>query len=68
LGGKKGEPIVPKTSIIDMIVVRGLSVVRSENFSENEYHKYVDIDDMGLVIYTPKILEDPSKFVDPKAN
>ena len=39
--------------ICDMTVVRGLSVDRSKNGPEKDYHSYVDIDDMGLVIYTP---------------
>ena len=42
--------------ICDMTVIRGLSVNRDENGLENEYKVFVDIDDMGLVIYTPIIL------------
>lgn len=51
-----------------MIMVRGLSVVRDENGPESSYHKYVDIEDMGLVIYTPLELQDPNNFIDPEKN
>ena len=36
-----------------MTVVRGLSANRHENKEEAYYHKFVDAEDMGLVIYTP---------------
>ena len=53
ISGIKGEPIEISHYIIDMVMVRGLSVDRDENMSFEEYHKYNDIEDMGLVIYTP---------------
>ena len=36
-----------------MTIVRGLSVIRKENKDEKAYHRYLDIEDMGIVIYTP---------------
>jgi hypothetical protein len=42
--------------VCDMTVIRGLSVNREENGLESEYKVFVDIDDMGLVIYTPIFL------------
>jgi hypothetical protein len=66
--GVKGEPISPKTNIIDMVIVKGLNVERDENREEGAYHKYVDIEDMGVVIYTPLEIQDPKNFVDPKQN
>lgn len=68
VSGVKGDPINPKINIIDMVVVKGLNVERDENRDEKAYHKYVDIEDMGLVIYTPLEIQDPANFVDPKQN
>ena len=36
-----------------MAIIRGLNIDRSLNKKESEYHRYIDIEDMGLVIYTP---------------
>lgn len=66
--GVKGDPVNPKINIIDMVLVKGLNVERDENREEGAYHKYVDIEDMGLVIYTPLEIQDPKNFVDPKQN
>lgn len=49
--------------VCDMTVVRGLSVDRSQNMTEDQYQTYVDIDDMGLVVYTPNYLQDTDNFV-----
>ncbi len=51
-----------------MIIVKGLSIDRDANKGEEGYHKYVDIDDMGVVIYTPLEVTDPNNFIDPKQN
>ena len=51
-----------------MTMVKGLSAIRLENKSETEYHKYVDIDDMGLVVYTPVEVTDPRNFSNPEKN
>ena len=46
-----------------MTVVRGLSVIREENRQEDAYHRFLDIDDMGLVIYTPLEVTDEKNFI-----
>lgn len=51
-----------------MILVRGLDVEREKNLSYEEYHEYKDIDDMGMVIYTPHSLSNPLNFIDPETN
>ncbi len=51
-----------------MVFVRGVSVNRSENFAEDQYHKYIDNEDMGLVVYTPLNITDPKNFIDPEKN
>ena len=50
--------------VCDMTVVRGLSVNREENRPEDQYHSFVDIEDMGLVVYTPKYLSDQDNFIE----
>ena len=42
--------------VCDMTIIRGLSVNREDNLPEDNYHVYIDIDDMGLAVYTPKYL------------
>ncbi len=49
-----------------MTVVRGLSVNREENREEEWYHRFVDDEDMGLVIYTPLEVRDEKYFVERK--
>lgn len=51
-----------------MVMVRGLSVDRKDNLNQDDYHMWKDIDDMGLVVYTPKYLTDPLEFIDPDRN
>ena len=53
VNGLNGESVVSNILVCDMTVIRGLSVNREENGLESEYKVFVDIDDMGLVIYTP---------------
>ena len=47
-------------------MVRGLNVEREENKNPSDYHKWVDIEDMGLVVYTPNNITNPQSFIDPK--
>ena len=68
MSGRRGEVIAPKLDIVDMIMVKGLNMDRDMNKDENDYHKYIDIDDMGMVIYTPLEITDPNNFIDPKKN
>jgi len=68
VGGIRGEPIVQKTDIADIVLVKGLNVDRDTNKDESAYHKFIDIEDMGMVIYTPLEVTDPNNFVDPKQN
>lgn len=68
LTGKKGEPIIPKMDFIDLAVIKGLNVDREQNKEETAYHKWVDIEDMGLAIYTPHEFADPNNFIDPNKN
>jgi len=68
MNGNFGEPIAKMCNILDMVMVRGVSVNRQENYPEDQYHKYIDNEDMGLVVYTPLDITDPKKFIDPEKN
>ncbi|KAL4504165.1 hypothetical protein ABPG72_021003 [Tetrahymena utriculariae] len=66
--GIRGEPITQETYLGDMVMVRGLSIDRSKNLSQNDYHMWKDIEDMGLVVYTPRYLSNPDEFINPEKN
>lgn len=51
-----------------MVFVRGVSINRAENLAEDQYHKYIDNEDMGLVVYTPLEVTDPRNFINPEKN
>ena len=40
-------------------MIKGLSVVREDNGSEKDYHKFVDSEDMGLIVFTLLKITDP---------
>lgn len=42
--------------IVDAIMVRGLSIVRSENEQPSQYHRYAEDKEFGLITYTPLYL------------
>lgn len=49
-------------------MIRGVSVDRKENMPEDKYHKYIDNEDMGLVVYTPLEITDPKSFIHAERN
>ena len=50
-------------------MVRGLSMVRDENKPVDDYIKYTEEQEVGLLTYTPKyITEGGQEFIDPKKN
>ncbi len=51
-----------------MAVIKGLHSIREKNNAESAYHKWVDIEDMGVVIYTPLEITNPDNFIDPEKN
>ena len=51
-----------------MVMVRGVNVNRSENLAEDKYHKFIDHEDIGLVVYTPLDITNPKSFIDPIRN
>eukprot|EP00351_Strombidinopsis_sp_SopsisLIS2011_P000681 CAMPEP_0116873136 /NCGR_PEP_ID=MMETSP0463-20121206/4135_1 /TAXON_ID=181622 /ORGANISM="Strombidinopsis sp, Strain SopsisLIS2011" /LENGTH=103 /DNA_ID=CAMNT_0004514553 /DNA_START=621 /DNA_END=932 /DNA_ORIENTATION=- len=57
-----------EANLYDHVVIKGLSTVRRNNGSEDDYFIYNDIENMGLISYVPKYLSDPVNFADPKKN
>lgn len=51
-----------------MVLVRGLSRNRKDNLDEDQYHKFEDIEEMGIVVYTPNEITDTRNFIDPTRN
>ena len=49
-------------------MIKGLSPVRKENGSEDDYMIYNDIENMGFISYVPKYITDPRNFADPNVN
>lgn len=68
INGDHGEPIPIQCILKDMVVTRGLSRNREENDAEDRYHKFIDAEDVGVVVYTPLDVMDPTKFIDPAKN
>ena len=55
-------------NMYDHVVIKGLSPVRRENGSEEDYFIYNDIENMGLISYIPKYITDSENFADPVKN
>jgi len=64
----RGKPLQVEANMYDHVVIKGLSPVRKENGSEEDYFIYNDIENMGLISYVPKYVTDPANFVDPVRN
>lgn len=64
----RGKPMSIEANLYDHVVIKGLSTVRRNNGSEDDYFIYNDIENMGLISYVPKYLSDPVNFADPKKN
>lgn len=62
----QGDPIIYKAYEVDSVLVRGLSVQRNENGAADEYHFFNDIEEMGILVFTPNKLGDVRQFVDQK--
>eukprot|EP01016_Furgasonia_blochmanni_P052771 TRINITY_DN8453_c0_g1_i5.p1 TRINITY_DN8453_c0_g1~~TRINITY_DN8453_c0_g1_i5.p1 ORF type:complete len:327 (-),score=54.60 TRINITY_DN8453_c0_g1_i5:287-1267(-) len=66
--GEGGVPVGVKTEFLDAIMVKGLSWDRDLNGSQKDYHKWTDIEEMGLFVFTPHTLTNPENFIDPETN
>ena len=64
----RGKPMTVEANMYDHTVIKGLSPVRSENGSEQDYNIFNDIENMGFISYVPKYLGDPRNFADSRLN
>ena len=64
----RGKPMRVEANMYDHVVVKGLSPVRKENGSEDDYFIHNDIENMGLISYIPKYVTEPQNFADPVRN
>lgn len=64
----RGKPMTVEANLYDHVVIKGLSPIRRNNGSEDDYFIFNDIENMGLISYVPKYLSDPANFADPKKN
>ena len=53
-----------EANMYDHVVIKGLSQIRRENGSEDDYYISNEIDGMGLISYVPKYITDPNNFVE----
>ena len=64
----RGKPLQVEANMYDHVVIKGLSPVRKENGSEDDYYIFNDIENMGLISYIPKYITNPENFADPLRN
>ena len=64
----RGKPLKVEANMYDHVVIKGLSTVRRQNGSEEDYFIHNDIENMGLISYIPKYVADPENFADPIRN
>mmetsp|Transcript_29377 Transcript_29377/g.33545 ORF Transcript_29377/g.33545 Transcript_29377/m.33545 type:complete len:342 (-) Transcript_29377:133-1158(-) len=62
-GGEDGLGVIQNLRMYDAHLIRGVSPTREENLDRGEYHFYDDLNDFGLVIYSPHNVSDPKNFV-----
>jgi hypothetical protein len=61
----KGKPMQIEANMYDHIVIKGLSPVRRENGSEDDYFISNEILGFGHISYVPKYITEQKNFVDP---
>jgi len=64
----RGKPMQIEANMYDHVLIKGLSPVRKENGSEDDYFIYNDIENMGLISYIPKYIANPANFSNPNRN
>ena len=61
----RGKPIQIEANMYDHIVIKGLSPIRKENGSEDDYFISNEISGYGYISYIPKYITDMKNFEDP---
>jgi hypothetical protein len=64
LYANRGKPIQIEANMYDHVVIKGLSPIRRENGSEDDYYISNEILGMGHISYIPKYITDPNNFAD----
>ena len=64
----RGKPLQVEANMYDHVVIKGLSPVRKDNGSEDDYYIFNDIENMGFISYIPKYITNPENFADPARN
>lgn len=64
----RGKPLQVEANMYDHTVIKGLSPVRRENGSEQDYMIFNDIENMGFISYVPKYIADPTNFAETRLN
>lgn len=65
LEADRGKPIAIEANMYDHIVIKGLSINRKENGSEDDYYIANEIQTFGHISYIPKYIAEPNNFIDP---
>ena len=52
----RGKPLKVEANMYDHVIIKGLSPIRRENGSEDDYFISNDIENMGLISYIPKYI------------
>ena len=58
----RGKPMAIEANMYDHVVIKGLSPVRRENGSEDDYYIANEIAGFGHISYIPKYITDPANF------
>ena len=64
----RGKPLKVEANMYDDVMIKGLSPIRRENGSEDDYFISNDIENMGLISYIPKYITEQQNFTDPSRN
>ena len=64
LYANRGKPMQIEANMYDHVVIKGLSPLRRENGSEDDYYISNEILGMGHISYIPKYITDPNNFAD----
>jgi len=62
------KPLEVEANIYDNTVIKGVTLDRKENGSEDDYIIHNDVENMGFVSYVPNYITKSENFTDPKKN
>lgn len=62
----RGKPMQIEANMYDHIIIKGLSPIRRENGSEDDYYISNEIYGFGHISYIPKYITEQKNFADPR--